>query len=336
MAIPIKRFEFLDEQTNLAIADVYSESNTDILNSPMNELKTMSSDIEEFLGSGIQSAKDGLPLDTLPNDLRISKDSLGNLADVGNLLPKDWTSLISSMLPDNPLAQSDFSQMSSRCKQKAGSRRGSGKPYGTANSCGAGSKPAKGSCGSSSKQFGKAMNKATGGAFTSDFLDLDGLLSGVVGLSSMGYDMNLCNVFGSLATQIPNTDLLSKASGSLIGGLNSSGNVMGMLDLASSSTALNTKAYNPSTITGMLSGFNFPKEIKQSNNSNLAERFTGAMEIFDGKWNQSGYDGILSTQGVQNSDMGSLMQQKALDNIYDSTQLNIAPADDYSFLSTSF
>lgn len=337
MAISTKRFTFLDEETNVAIADFYNEGNTDILNSPINELKTIDSDMEEFLSNAVQSAKENIPStdwEIIPSDTRISKDSFSNLANLDNFSSKDITSMISGLLPGNPLAQASFSKLSSNCKNRAGSRRGSGRPYGQSNNCNGNRRSASNSC--DSNQFGSAISQATGGNFNFGFLDLDSMLGNITGLSAMGYDMNMCGVFGSLSQGIPYTDMLSKASGSLLGGLTSSGNVLGMLDLASSSGNLKTKLFNPSAISSMLSSFNFPKEIKQNGNSSLTNRFTGAMEIFDTNWNKSSHDNILTTHGVRNSDARSLMQQRALDNIYNQDNLDVAPSDDFSFYSAAF
>lgn len=337
MAIPVKRFQFLDEETNVAVADFYNGSNTDILNSPMNELKTVDADMEEFIGNAVQSSKEQVWQIIPSTDTRTSTDSLGNLSDLENLAPKELTSKLNSLFPGNSLAQSAFSQLPSRCRNRAGSRGGSGRPYGQSNNCNGNSRPANGNCGSGgSKQFGNAISQMTGGNYAFDFLDLDSMLGNITGLSAAGYSMNMCGVFGSLSQGVPHLDMLSKASGSLLGGLNSSNNVLGMLDLASSSGNLQTKLFNPSSITGMLSGFKFPTEIKQRNNSDLANRFTGAMEIFDNKWNQSSYDGRLSTQGVSNESTRSLMQQRALDNIYDENNLDVVPTDDYSLYSAAF
>ena len=337
MAISTQRFKFLDEETNLSISDLYTSGNTDILNSPMNDLKDIDSNMEEFLQNAMQSVKSKLPLDEVPGNFRLSKDGLPDLTDISNLSQNDLISLALSMMPDNPLAQGLFSQMSNKCRGRAGGRRGSGRPYGQQNSCNGNQRQASQRCGSNgSSQFGSALSKYTNGAFQYDFLDLDGQLTSITSLSSMGYNMNMCGVFGSLSQNVPYQDMLSKASGSLMGSLSSSNNILGMMDLANSSANLKTKLFNPSTITSMLSSFVFPSEIKQRDNSSLANRYTGAMELFDSNWNRSRYDQTLTTHGISNRNMNSLMHQRALDNIYDENHLDIAPSDDASFMSLSF
>jgi hypothetical protein len=180
------------------------------------------------------------------------------------------------------------------------------------------------------------MSAATGGAYNPDFLDLDGMLGMITGLSGMGMDMGMCNVFSALSHDIPHLDMLSKASGSLLGKASSSRNVMGMLDIAGSSAGLHPKAFNPSAITGMLKGFRMPTSVRAGARPDLANRFTGAMELIDVNHGKSQYDDTISTHGVENTEYRSLMHQRSLDNVYTSNNLNTAPVDDYSFYSAAF
>lgn len=330
MGLPAQRFQFLDDETNIGISDFFNGSNTDIMNLPINELKEISPDIEAFITNALQNGE--LPL---PTGERNSTDLLANLKDLTSLDARGMLEQVKELFPDNPISQSLFSQLSTSCKGRALGRNGGGRPYGSNNSCNGSKRPAGAKCGSSSKAFGGAMRDYTNGGFDFQYQDLDKQYRNLTAMSSMGYDMNMCNVFSSLSSGLP-TDMLSKASGQLVSTLTSSKNIVGLFDLSSASAGLKTKLFNPATITSMLSSFVFPTEIRERDSSSLSDRFTGAMSLFDNHWSLSSHDQILSTQGIKNPKMRQLMQRKSLDNVYDHNHLDVAPSDDASFLSLSF
>lgn len=328
MAIPAQRFQFLDDETNVAISDFFTGSNTDILNSPINELKTVKEDVESFLTNLVTTKKT-----TTSTDQRQSTDLLSNLQDVTGLDSKALLEQVKTLFPDNSISQGLFSQLSATCKGRALGRNGSGKPYGKKNSCNGSKRPAGKQCGSSSKAFGNALGQYTNGQFQFQFSDQDNQYRNLTSLSSLGYDMNMCGVFSSLSTGLP-TDLLSRASGQLVSTLTSTQNIVGLLDLSSASAALKTKLFNPATITSMLSSFTFPKEIRERDSSVLADRYTGAMSLFDDQWSHQ--DQTLSTHGIRNPAMRDLLHRKTLSNVYDADHLDSIPTDDAAFLTLSY
>lgn len=330
MAIPAKRFTFLDDETNVAINDFFEGSNTDILNSPINELKSVSSNVEAFLTN---LADQG----TLISDelSRQSSDLLSNLDDITGLDSKALLEKVKELIPDNTIAQSLFSQLDSKCKSRALGRSGSGRPYGKSNSCNGSKRPAGSKCGGSSKAFGSAISSMSGGQYNFDYNDFDSKFNTLTSMSSLGYDMNMCNVFSTLSIGMP-TDMVSRASGQLVDTLTSSKNIVGLFDLASSSAGLSTKLFNPQTITSMLSSFVFPSEIRERESSSLYDRFDGALTLFDQSWSESEYDQSLSTKGIRNSNLRELAHRKSLDNIYTQDELDMIPTDDATFLTMSF
>lgn len=330
MSIPAKRFTFLDEETNIGITDFFTGSNTDILNSPINELKSVSADIEEFLTNAVD--KGSLLLEDAQ---RMTDDLLSNMEDLTGLDAKAIMEQVKTLIPDNPIAQSLFNQLDSTCKGRALGRSGSGRPYGSQNSCNGSKRPAGAQCGGSSKAFGSAIQAMSGGQYNFNYEDFDSQFNSLTSLSSMGYDMNMCNVFSTLSSGLPN-DLTSRASGQLVDTLTKTKNIVGLFDLSSASGGLTTKLFNPNTTTAMLSNFIFPKEIRERDSSSLADRYTAAMEIFDEQWSQSEYDQMLSTKGVSNVNMRELMRRRSLDNIYTQDMLDVVPDNDHDFLLMAY
>lgn len=336
MAIPTKRFEFLTQETNLPLADFFTSNNTSILNSSNNDIKNISADLEGFIGNLTQNfnIEDLMSQASSLLPSRDSKDILSNLSDLTSLIPNDLTQMLTGLLPDSALALTSMNKMSSSCKKRALNKRGSGRPYSPSVSCNGTDRRATGDCDASS--FSTAMNQATNGQYQSQYSNKNNDLNRIISLSSMGYDMNMCGVFGSLSTGIADNNLLSRASGSLLGKLTTDKNILGMLDLSSSSGGLHTILENPSGIVSMLSSFQYTNDFKENERSTLSDRYTGAMEIFDPNWNRSQYDLSLSTSGVKSKDMADLLQTKELDNVYDTTNINVIPQSDNTFLSMFF
>jgi len=336
MPIPAQRFQFLNDETNIAVSDFFLNGNDAVLNSPINDLKDISSQLQEFLGNGIQDLDIQSKLSAITDNefVRSTKDMLPDLQDITSFLPKDISSMLSELIPSNPLAFADLNSLSSKCKNRALSRRGSGRPYGSSNNCNGNSRPASSKCNSNS--FNSAIGRATNGSYNGSFINNDMSLNNLMSLSSLGYDMSMCGVFGSLSSMIPNKNIVSRASGSLLGSLSSSKNVLGMMDLANSSAGLHTLLENPAGITNMLTGFIFPKEVRQRDSSSLSDRYTGAMEILDTSWNRSKHDGMLSTRGVSNKNMSKLLRSRNMDNVYTENELDVVPTDDRYFLSLAY
>lgn len=343
MAIPAKRFQFLDNETNVAISDFLTADNQSILNSPNNDYKQITSVFSEFLGNSKQDIdlsflKDKIGLGSSAKDplLRTTKDAISDIYDTSGFSPKDIDKLLSSYTKGNTQAQSALSQLSSRCKNKAAGIRNTGKAYPPSINCNGKSRTANNSnC--NTDQFGNALNKLTNGGFNYSYLDPNALLNAITSLSLSGYDMNMCGVFGALNTLTNDINLLSRASSAIMGGLTSVGNTLGFVDLANSSAGLYPLMSNPNGIRKATKSFNIPSEIRQRQYSNFSDRYSGALELYDNNWNRSGYDSGLSISSIDrgNGQLGNVFRSKVMDNIYTENNLNYAPSDDFNFLTTA-
>lgn len=336
MAIAAKRFKFLNEETNLPTADFISNT-SDIFNSVNNEVKELLGTTEDFIKgaikeSGIQGLKDQIPQDTV----REVKQLYGSLKDITKFSAKDIDGAIKDLLPDNPLVQSAFSKLSGSCKNKALGKGGLGKPYDANINCNGKKRKANaGSC--NSGELGNVLNKLTNGGYQSEYSDLNRNLKNLVALSSYGYNMNMCGVFGALSGSL-NKDVLSRASGALLGQLSSDKNTLGILDLAGASAGLHTLLEYPKGIKDSLTSFKLPIEVLDSGKSELADRFKGAMTLFKDGWDKSEVDDLLSLSSVEkyNPELDEIMSCTRLGNTFTEDELDTVFEDDDSIFSAAY
>lgn len=299
MTILATRFKTLDLETNLPTADFLTASGSDILNAERLGISELSADMTNFFSKGVQVPKLELPSAT-DNLVRNVKGAFGSLKDLSKLSSKQIDGAIADMLPDNPLAQSAFNLMSSKCKTKGMGKFNMGKPYDPSIDCGGRKKKAGSKTGGcSTNQFGNVLNKLTKGAYNAKFNDLNSMLKNLVNLASFGYDMNMCGVFTALTSGGGfDKNMLSRASGSLLGGLAATKNILGVFDLAGASAGLHTLKENPGGIKSVFKTLEIPKEIKQPQLASFSDRLTGSMEMFDSKWDKSKFDGIMSSASI--------------------------------------
>lgn len=357
MPIPAQRFDFLSEETNVATSDFYSQGSA-ILNDKAQDLQELSADMHEFIQNAVQSSYEELD-EMLKNAVsevqsvsQVSKDTIrearslfGSVRDLARDAPKQLEKAVGSLLPNNPIVQSMFKTMSSRCKQNAFGRGGLGKPYDTSVNCGGKSRKA-GSNGCDTGQFSNILNALSGGAYNSAFNDANSTLAAIMALGMYGYKMNMCGVFGALASAVgQNPNLLSRAAGGLINGLSEDGNVLGILDLSNASAVLGLHALveNPGGIGKIVSGFKMPGEIGEMLSTGvdgLTERFQGALELFKPDMTQSLIDGVPSIEDFgdnYNPDLTALYQMDTGTRGFSLDDLDSPPSFNYKdYVSTSY
>lgn len=314
MSILAQRFKFADAEADVAIADFKSITSSDLLNSPNLVVPDLTADMKSFLANNIQVPKIDIP--KLPDGLvRDIKGAVSFAKDLKGYASKELDGLLGGFIPDNPIAQSVFNKLTKDCKTKAANNFNLGKPYDKNINCNGKSRKGTGG-GCSSGGFGDVINKLTGGTYKSTFTDLNSTLSSLVGLSKLGYDMNMCGVFGALGAGL-SKDLLSRASGSLLGSIGATKNVLGLFDLSGSSVGLKTLQNNPGGLTAALSGFKIPNEIKKFELSSLTDRVTGSAELLNPKWNSSTFDNMPS-MSILPMDLGELpisISAKSMDRV---------------------
>ncbi len=336
MAIPAKRFEFLSKETNVAISDFQTSSNSGTLNTAIATLEDVQKNVKDFLDNS--NAKTIDPVATLTKvdsfiNTRVVKGLATKIEDITTKTPKEITDKIKALTNDNIIAAALIDKLPQICKDKAISKSPSDNPFGSKSICNGRSRNTDSKCADSSKDFGKGISALTGGTFNYDFTSLDNLYNLLTGLTLGGFNMDMCGVFNSLVSSlnITDTNLLSKASSVVVKELTDLNDTTGLLDMASSSINLDIKSILPDVATNILSGYTLPKETISSELSSLYDRTKGALDIYDGGWFTSSLDTSLKLHPTSDA-FKDILTSKVLDNAFNSTDLTLAPSLDEDFL----
>lgn len=360
--IPAQRFNFLDSDTNLPVSEFQAPQSSSIFNTLNNHLSEIDADVEEFIKNTSQLAKeeldalkgaieDAVSTKPLAQSLSSAKESLddvgvtrgtkslfGAVKDLKKLTPRALDDVIAKTLPNNPVVQSAFRTLSSRCKGNAFGRGGLGKPFDASINCGAGNRKAGGN-GCDTSSFNNLLNKLTGGQYNAAYSDMNQVLNNLMALSMYGYKMNMCGVFGALAQGVESSGLLSRAAGGLMNALSEDKNMMGILDLASATAGLTPLLENPGGIGKILSNFEIPSEIKNSALGDFSKRFTGALSLFSDSWGTSLADQVPSVADFGDNyspDLSALLDADVKNNIYGVDELDRVPFRNEDYLATAY
>jgi len=331
MAISAKRFEFLDNETNVPVSDFLSNSNTGTLNTTIDKAKSAISDsVSSFItgDAGTSSVVSQVEAAT-----RSVKNAFADQVNTANLTTKNISNGIKDLTGNDPIVTALLNKMPLGCKDAALSKKNKF-GLGSKINCNGNSKKQSGSCGgssSSSSDFGKAMEKLTGGSFSYNSLDMDELLDKIINLSSMGYKLDLCGLFSSLSSGV-DLNILSKASATLLKTVSKSKDTLGVLDLASGSLNLDVKSLIPGNTKLIMDNLTIPPTTKETEYSDLYTRVAGATEIFDSNHTVSELDGILSNKGTVSNALSPLYKASVMNVSHAPTNLNDIPQSDEMFI----
>lgn len=336
MTILAKRFQFLDHETNVSTADFFKQGNETILNSPINELKAISAELEGFIGNAKQIDLKSLikkAANTAISNTRVTRNTASNLRDLSQLAPREIEGIVSNLIPNQYPVQSIINQLPANCRDRGLSQMGSGRPYSPTVNCNGHNNTTRNGCGNG--EFGNAINQMTGGTYNSQYTDLNSLLNNLISMAGMGYNLNMCGVFTALAANINNVHVLSRASAVLLSQLTASRNMNGIFDLSSASINLHTHLENPNAAGQVFEAMpNIDRSVRENELSSYTDQVTGSAEIFDANWNKSLHDAKLSTRNIKPSkDTRKLFRGKVMNTYHAINALDVAPIDDHTFLS---
>lgn len=333
MAIPAKRFSFLDKETNLPTIDLLSIKNTDVYNSVKETISTVNTDVTDFLKkpaiqdiiNPIQDFKDKAD--------RVAKDINGSIKDISKLSTKDVDKLIVGLFPENSLVRSIAGQLTDKCKTKAFGSNINGKPYDATINCN-GKKKNSPSNACSPSQLSNLLDKLTNGEYKSQFNDLNEAFKAIIALSKLGYDFNMCGVFSALMSSLPNKDMLGKAASTVLGYLAAAKNIDAMLDMASSTTELNVKKGSHY----LFNNFKLPNDLKEYDYYNYLNTVCEAADIYDIDWAKSTIDEIpsIAIMDEYNEVLDKVMVGRRYNNKFNSNDLDSIVTDDCDFMSVAY
>lgn len=344
--IPVKRFEYLDKETNIAIAKFGSDMDAGVYNSPLNDLKSESDKLKSLINSALQNgAKDiSLPntsgVQGLYSDATRKIKGLGSsITDLGSFGSGKLSGYLNDITGNSAMGKS-LTNMAQSCSGRGLGYALPGKPYSPSINCGAG-KVSLGYSGSSqscnASSYGDLLNKLTGGMFGAGFQDLNSALKKIMSLAGYGYNMGMCGVFGALGSGLPK-DMLSKASGGLMATFGEAGNTNAMLDLAKSSVGLLPLSTYPAAIDTWMSNYQLPSNVGSNGLTDMADRTVGGLELIDENWATSDYDDAISMCKAPgySQDLSDVFSAKLTDKSFGADELDVVNMSDYDFAFASY
>jgi len=341
MTIPAKRFSFLDEETNVAIAEFASDTTSSVYNSVKNVTSESNSNLDKLISSATQKTGDlgatASSTDSFDDVSRMSKDAASAIGDLSKMPQAALDDFLSQISGKNPATAKSLKSILSKCKNSGMGYGSPGKRYDASINCGSGKLKVSGSSGTSNcdaSSYSDLLNKLTNGSYGSVFSDANTALKSLMALAGYGYNLGMCGVFSALSSTLGlGNDALSKASGALMSIFGKAGNTNAWLDLASSSSGLLPTSYSPSAVNDLFVNFSIPSNVKEYDWTNLASRTGAGLELVDSSWNLSSADGTLSIAEVGDgtTDLSNIFNAKLTDRAYGSDDLDEVPSSDDDF-----
>lgn len=330
MPIQSKRYQFLDKETNVGISDFLKGDNLSTINIPGLDLKNITSTLTSFFGSTFQNGFSGV-LNTLEGTVnnisdRISKGIGINLKDIKDFKISDIDKITNKVFGGNLSASSLFNKLPDGIKNTLTSRFNIGSEKFI-------DKKENGNI------FVKALNTILPSnlSLTSPSIDRNDSLKSLVGLSSIGSDLGIKDVFKNLSTNL-NLDkgLLSKAAGELSNELINKKNFSGIVDLFKTD-GFNSKLSNPNIVESITKNLSIPEDISKIDLKDFGNKVLTSLSNIDTKWNKSDDGTLLNVSKISaNNDFKSILDSVIKDRIPNISSLNSAPTDDNIFIRSCF
>lgn len=317
-----------EDPFNVALVDV-----TEVVDSQVRSLKQSISDnfttpAQDLMSAGmakIDSVKNSV---TSNSTVRNAKSAYGMVKDISSLTKGDITNQIVDLLPSGlGSAKSKLASLATSCMDKGASWDGLGKRYDVDMTCNGGkkSKSSAGSCEASS--FGDVLNSMTGGNYASTFNDLNKTLKAIVGLSKIGYDMNMCGVLGAVLSSgiagAGNLSVLSRATAAIIAGVAGGGNVKATIDAVTATPdTVNPTLEIPALAAISTANYTTPEGLTATETAEHAEAYVGVLTILDGYYDDP--DTLTNVTKLEsNSALVSTLSTYAVSkSVVDTTNLN--------------
>lgn len=345
--ISAQRFKLLDRETNIGVAPFSSDLDAGVLNSVTNSFDEVNATLESLIASASQKAKSEIEAlkdisaqDALDAATRTAKGMGGKITDLMSLPEAKLSELMGEFSDGNAQVSKSLMGIMKTCSGRGMGYGLPGRPYDPSINCGAGeikvgTSGSSASCNASS--YGNLLSKLTGGSYGSVFSDFNSALRKVMALAGYGYNLGMCGVLGAVSGGLPN-DVMSKASGGLLGLVGMAGNTNAVLDIAKSSVGLLPLTTNPMAIETFLSNYKKPSNTTEAMLSGLSDRTVAGLELLDDNWGISDYDGSLSICKAPgySKDLDSAWSASLTDRSFGAADLDNAPIDDLDFMFASY
>lgn len=340
MAIEERRFEAFDKEFNLATVDLTVIKDHEIINTASNSVKQISSAVSGALGSlksalnidGIKAsikqgmaavtsiqktiqsnidAAKGLYNDVLNSELvREVQGLYDSIMDLSKLDIGDIENALFDLFPDNHELRSLFNSIADNCKSKSFAGGGLGKPFDIDIGCG--TKDGKDGC--TTANMANFLNSASGGAYASAYEDKNKLLEGLTKLSNIGYDVNLCGIFGGMIADAKydgKNDVLMRGASLILAQQAPKGNATAILDMSKSASTTKPHIQLPNVVELAATGFKADKTVSEKEYVNFSDRYVAALEALDPNWVKDDGKVTSSKFGKVNNEFNEMLSVRA-------------------------
>lgn len=307
MAIAAQRFTFLDQQTNVPVANVLTQTSSDLLNTAQNDLKQLSTGLTNLLNTNAL----GPIKNTLLNSTGISSlfSSLGQVrltkdffSSGINLLATPATVLSNaakSLAGTNPNTAKALTQLSSACQNSVLGGIGARKTQNPLISCGATGMSRQAQLGGCDiSKLSAAIAAQSGGAYNPTIYDQFNLENAASLLGAAGYKSALCGVFSALTSSVTSIDSVSRIASNLLGITATSGDIKSVIDIGSSLTKGNVPSIVPGISSIIFSNYQKPKDSSDRDLGGLYTQLSSAMPRIDSNWSNDSLTNSISASNL--------------------------------------
>jgi hypothetical protein len=343
MAIAAQRFSFLNQQTNVPVADFISQSSSDLLNSAQNDLKTISDNLTNLVNSNAIGPIHNLlsnsgSLSNLFGSLgqvRVTKDFFSSgislTANPGNVLANAAKSLSGT----NTGLATSLLQLSSACQSSALGGIGARKSQNPLINCASSNTPRQGSlAGCDLNKLSSVIANASGGVYNPSIYNGFNIENATSLIGIAGYKAALCGVFSALTSNMTNIDSISRIASNMIGAAATSSDIRSVIDIGATLAKGNVTSIIPGVSSLIFSHYQQPKDINNSQLPGLYTGLNGAMNNIDPNWCTDPSTGLQSSVNLGGSNASNFQSINQLMTA-DSANTPVTPSLDGSVVSLS-
>ncbi len=307
MAIQAKRFDFLNQETNIGVSnyinvddsnlrgkggrtdtsaegdslDVAKEQVADKLTELMTPIDKAMKEGMDNVAESIKDAIKGMTPDIdlgefdLKKLFRQSKDILGVMGDMAKMPGKLLDSMLGGLFPGNPTAKGLAKDVFKVC-DSLGSGLGNMKPFDASIDCNG--KNLKGSAGNCKpKGISNLLDAVTGGSYSKGTKDINAAVNSAVALATSSYKANMCGGFSTAKGGLNgNKSAINRAGAMVMAALGGKHNVRGMLDVLKDSDGFDIKKQLPKAVKNLLGNpMNKAKEYGKNGINKIMSQFGG-------------------------------------------------------------
>lgn len=335
MAIPAKRFEFLDKTTNVPVTDFINVTDSAIRNitttdvtTVMNRISGMFNNVTETADGFITELSDttksklkdlGVSTDQMKSLFRSTKGVAGMMTDIMNLPNKLYDSLLDDMFPEGGMVKNLARDVFKVCA-RGGQGSSNLRPFDINLDCNGNSLTGN-SGGCKPKGVSNLLNALTKGAYGSSLSDINSLINAATSLALASYDANLCGGFGaSIAGLKDNVKAINRTGILTMMGLANSHNSRGTMEVLNKIDTKVVKNDYPEATKGIIGNPTIDKKYYGvdglqpfktqfgTDDRSIKDIYTGITDsasLVDNTWNKAN-DGLLSIDKVAETVKGNV------------------------------